>query len=394
MRMDAFSVAIALAFLLSPASAVADEADWVPETAAQSQLRSAATAAVDAGQFDQAAELMEGYLQLGATDLGYLELANLRTAQGRCDAAAAALDAASSAPRSAVITSDQVADRTRRVRGELALNCEGTVEPEVLYELGLEYFEGRAWTKAARAFVLAFDDDPNTILAYNAARSFEYAGDLDRAVEFYEKALGLDPDADLRDRLERTLERLSNLRARTVEGEEVGLLDVSSRPGGAIVRVDGIVVGQTPYQAAHPVGAYEITVESEGFSEYERDVELASGDEVVIDVTLSPSGRFWTWFSLAGTLATTAGGVGLGLLAQAALDDANDPVTRRDPDAFASATDRGRVLSGTSVALYAVSAVGAALTVWFYYAETPSAIDRGAVTVTVGPQWVGLQFDW
>ncbi len=353
MRSHASALSGVFVLLFFVFAAHAQDGARADETAAQIQLRASAASASEQGQYLQAAELMEGYLQLGPTDLGYLELAAARIAAGQCNAAGTALDAAAAAPRATVITADQAADRTRRVRGELALSCEGAVDPEVLYELGLEFFADRMWTKAARAFELAFLDDPNTILAYNAGRSFEYAGDLDKAVAYYEKALELGPDDALRDRLERTLERLGNLQARTGNGEEVGLVDVASRPSGAIVRIDGVVVGQTPYQAAHPVGAYEISVAAEGYGDYERDVVLEAGKEIVVDVSLNPAGRYWTWISLAGTLATAAGGVGLGLLADNALSEARDPVVRRDPAAFADATDSGRAFAGTSIALYA-----------------------------------------
>jgi tetratricopeptide (TPR) repeat protein len=394
MRSHASALAVLSTLCLLTVPCLAQDRPRVDESAAQIQLRTSATTAASAGQHLQAAELLEGYLQLGPNDLGYLELAAARIAAGQCESASAALAAAAAAPRASVITTEQAADRTRRVQGELALGCEGAVDPEVLYELGVEYFADRKWTKAARAFELAFGDDPNTVLAYNAGRSFEYAGDLERAVVYYEKALELDPDPELRDRLERTLERLGNLRARTEQGEEVGLVDVSSRPKGAIVRINGVVVGQTPYQAAHPVGEYEITVEAEGFGDYERDVVLESGKEVVVDVALNPASRYWTWVSLAGTLATAAGGVGLGLLADSALTEARDPETRRDPAAFSDATDRGRALAGSSIALYAAASVGAILTVWLYVVETPEAADNAALSVLIGPQWVGLQFDW
>lgn len=394
MRTHATALACAISITFLPCFSGAQERATAEESAAQTQLRASAAAAFEAGRPEEAVELLQGYLQLGPTDVAYIDLGAAQIAAGQCEQAAASLDAAAFSPRLAAISEEQVADRLGRARGELALSCAGAVEPEVLYALGLEYFEQRNWLRAAKAFRLAFEDDPNTILAYNAGRSFEYAGDLDNAVAFYQKALDLDPDADLKDRIERTLERLGNLQARTTTGEEVGLLDVASKPSGALVKVDGVVVGETPYQAAHPVGTYEVSVELEGFSDYERDVELEASKEVIIDVQLSASGRFWTWISLASTLATAGGGVGLGLLAENALSDARDPVTRRDPGAFQDATDRGRILSGTSIALYSVAAVGAALTVWLYFIEAPDPLDRGAARVTVGPQYIGFAFDW
>jgi hypothetical protein len=82
-------------------------------------------------------------------------------------------------------------------------------------------------------------------------------------------------------------------------------LRIRSNVGGAIVRVDGRVLGETPLRADVAAGPHEVRVEANGHVAQELTVEVPEGQEVDREVTL---------VAVAGTAdrrppAATGGGV-------------------------------------------------------------------------------------
>ncbi|MFT6400143.1 MAG: hypothetical protein ACJAYU_004913, partial [Bradymonadia bacterium] len=67
-------------------------------------------------------------------------------------------------------------------------------------------------------------------------------------------------------------------------------LSVTSVPPGAELRVDGVLVGTTPYGGTLGVGSYDLTLRFEGYYELESEVELRAID--FLDVSLELERRF------------------------------------------------------------------------------------------------------
>ncbi len=365
---------------------------------AQESLLKAAREAAEARDHDKALEILRGLLQLGEIDVAYIEEARNHLALGRCDEAEASLAKASAAKATMALSAEELQAALAAIEEDMALNCQGKANAAQLYNLGLDYFAKREWDKAAQAFELALEIDPNPTLAHNAGRSHEYAGHLDKAEVLYQRALDLGPDDEIRDRVERNLERLSNLReqlgARANDG--TGLLEVNSEPSGAIVRVDGVAVGQTPFQQAVAPGTFAVTLSLEGHAERSQQVELEAGREVVLSVTLEPDGRVWTWVGLGTTAALLAGGVTFGVLAQNDLDTINEAGGKRDPD-FESIRDRGQAFSNISLGLYLSAAAAAVASGVFFAVESPeepaaatAADPEARLRLILAPDFIGI----
>lgn len=89
----------------------------------------------------------------------------------------------------------------------------------------------------------------------------------------------------------------------------------TSEPEGAVVRVDGEIVGTTPLERALPAGKHIVRVEAEGYIALEREVVFVEGAQEQVDFTLDPlpsvlPAARWGWASLSvGLLALGGGGV-------------------------------------------------------------------------------------
>lgn len=68
-----------------------------------------------------------------------------------------------------------------------------------------------------------------------------------------------------------------------------GTLTVSSEPSGAELRVDGQVAGVTPDSVSVPGGGHIIEVSLEGHRTAQRRITVPSGQQITVDVPLTPS---------------------------------------------------------------------------------------------------------
>jgi tetratricopeptide (TPR) repeat protein len=371
-----------------------DAQDRVNLGPAQAPLYRAAIEAREQGDHEKALEILKGLLALGDLDIGHLEASLNHIELGQCDEAEASLEKALLSDRSKVMTSQEVEAKISAMKKDLQLNCGGKANAQQLYELGLDYFENREWLKAAQAFELALASDENATLAHNTGRSYEYAGNLDKAHRYYLLALKLAPNDGLKDRFERNIERLENLRGQMTSNETMAsLLEISSQPSGAIVRLDGVALGQTPFQQAAAPGTYAVSVELEGYTTKTQSISLEPGREVVLNMELEPEGRVWTWISLSTSIAFAAGGVTLGVLAKQDLDEVTSVEGKRSAD-FDDIQARGRFLSNLSLGLFVTSALTAIATgVFFVYEDPTKNMEAGTartLEVIIGPDFVGV----
>jgi tetratricopeptide (TPR) repeat protein len=374
-HLTAASAAVTLALVL-PATASAQEKATKP-SAAQQQLRRSALEAWDKREPREVIELLQGYLQIGETSIAWTELARAQMSLGQCPDTREALDRAAAAPLSTEASAQEVQTLRDQVEEQYTLRCTNAASPEQLYQLGLNNFQERRWLEAAQAFGLAFAQDPDPTLAYNVARSYEYAGDLDQAEAFYNKALELGPEPDLERKVRDTLERLGNIRADLGAGgrepkEGLGLLEVRTEPAGAIVRVDGKVVGETPLSTAWPAGELSLVITREGFQEVRKRYTLEPGKEVVLDTRLDSAHRFWTWIVLGGAASFAGSGVGFGLAAQEKLEDAKGAESLRDEALFQDLKDEGETYAWLSLGSYTLAGLALGGAVVLYFVEDPT----------------------
>ncbi|MBH25290.1 MAG: hypothetical protein CMH57_12735 [Myxococcales bacterium] len=270
------------------------------------------------------------------------------------------------------------------------------ISAEDLYQLARQHFEERKWEQAAQAFALALERDPNPILAYNVARSYEYSGDLDKAEVYYLEALKLNPDKELRSLVNTSLERVSNIKSQLGSSKKnVGLLDITTTPEGAQIVINGRdMETNTPYQAAHPSGPIDLELKLDGFETYSRSFDLEPGREIVVDTDLRRTGRVWTWVAMGTGAALLGGGIWTGIIAQDRLDIVNSTEGKRRED-YEDVKSEGESYALTSVILYSAGAAALITAGYLYFHEVPEQPEEGdasaqQIELRLGPDFVGV----
>jgi TolB-like protein len=93
-----------------------------------------------------------------------------------------------------------------------------------------------------------------------------------------------------------------------------GVFTLTSEPAGAVVPLDGEIVGTTPIERRMVPGKHVLRVSSEGFISIEREVTFVEGlsEDLSISLEKLPSrlpSRPWGWVSLGAGVATLSGGI-------------------------------------------------------------------------------------
>jgi len=90
--------------------------------------------------------------------------------------------------------------------------------------------------------------------------------------------------------LETLTQQIDNIReplAAAMEAEAPGApLTITSRPEQAVVRVDGDVVGSTPYAGEIKTGQHRLTLNREGYRESSQDLGVTTLDPIALDFRL------------------------------------------------------------------------------------------------------------
>jgi hypothetical protein len=83
----------------------------------------------------------------------------------------------------------------------------------------------------------------------------------------------------------------------------VGTLRVASTPPGARVFVEGEseLLGTTPLEAEHPIGAVRLRIEYDGYAEQERSARIEEGAVASLDVTLRRAASTIAALTVRGT---------------------------------------------------------------------------------------------
>jgi hypothetical protein len=131
-------------------------------------------------------------------------------------------------------------------------------------------------------------------------------GDCRRALVHLEGFLSRVPADDAR---VAELVRLRELCQRT------GELRVESSPPKASLRIDGAIVGATPYRARSlRAGPHVLVADKPGFASQRREVVVAAGGELDVRFALSPvrapvTRRWWFWAAVGGVALTATAAI-------------------------------------------------------------------------------------
>lgn len=261
------------------------------------------------------------------------------------------------------------------------------------YELGYEALQAERYEEALDHYVLSYDLIPRPRTLFNIAVAEEMLGQLEDALRHYEQFIedAEDRDADFKKQAEAKVAQLSRRIGVDVDADppgpsvpveppppatidpvvlerppvgDSGILRVHSNIAGAMVSVDGLVVGTTAQIAGddgdgagfrHEVdpGEHDIIIERTGARTWHQRLHVAPGETVRVNVAFRDTHvsrtSALTW-GLAGLgVASIATG---GVLGTVALRD----VTSDDPDDHGRGKTRALVtdvlIVGGAVALY------------------------------------------
>ncbi|MCA9719423.1 MAG: PEGA domain-containing protein [Myxococcales bacterium] len=93
-----------------------------------------------------------------------------------------------------------------------------------------------------------------------------------------------------------------------------GIFSLTSEPAGALVTLDGEIIGATPLERPTVAGKHVLRVSAEGFIAIEREVTFVEGVSEELNIKLEPlpsklPSRPWGWVSLGFGVAALGGGV-------------------------------------------------------------------------------------
>jgi len=153
------------------------------------------------------------------------------------------------------------------------------------FRKGAELYRAERFREAAAEFEVAYRLKPHGAIHYNVAQCRERLGEWPGALRSYVDYLREVPEATDRAAVRASMQRLEE---RLASAGAQALL-VYSDPLGAEVRLDGKPRGRTPFHTVLPPGGYALSLALEGHEPAERDLTLAPGTALVVDVPLAPA---------------------------------------------------------------------------------------------------------
>jgi tetratricopeptide (TPR) repeat protein len=272
-------------------------------------------------------------------------------------------------------------------------------EAESHFKRGVGFYQEADFKAALVEFKRAYELSKNWRLLYNVAQAQYQAHDYAEALASFEKFLADGGDKVPRQRHAEVEKEISRLRART------GRLTVRANAPDATVTIDDEVVGPPPVTRNVAVGARRVTVKKDGYQAWSRSVEVASGDDRLVEAVLepvvatgnqapapsppepTPSRRFpWEAWTVTGVL--TAGAVTTGILAFDAaskLDTAKNRLDVTDTELH-DASKRVKTF-GLVTDLLAVGAIGSGVLSLYLTLKAPADAEK-ATALRVSP-WPG-----
>lgn len=178
---------------------------------------------------------------------------------------------------------------------------------QVHLDRGVTAFRAGDFARAHHEFAAAHElapDKPNPFrwLAFAQVQLGDCAAALANIAQFVTRVAPDDP------RLAE-LGRLRALCART------GALHVTSRPAAVALRIDGALVGTTPFHGlSMRAGRHVVSAERKGYGTASRAVEVPAGGRIAVELALAPASaprplvrRPWFWVAVVGAAVTVAG---------------------------------------------------------------------------------------
>jgi tetratricopeptide (TPR) repeat protein len=251
------------------------------------------------------------------------------------------------------------------------------------FERGAALYRAGDFRAALAAFEAAQARAPAPQALFNIARCQEQLGQLADAVDSYNAYLAAAPDAPDRAAVGA---RIEELRARLpLEAS----LRISVEPPSPVA-VDGVPAGTSPVSVRLAPGTHRVRAAQDGYQPLEREVELAPGGRVQLELSLvalaplerAPEAavhdrvaplpktqpRRWTWVATGLAAVSLAAGITFGVSAHQAQDTLKDG-TRRSPDQVQQVYDTAVARSNAANGFYAAAGIAGAAAIALFFLE-------------------------
>jgi len=251
------------------------------------------------------------------------------------------------------------------------------------FERGAALYRAGDFRAALAAFEAAQARAPAPQSLFNIARCQERLGQLADAVDSYTAYLAAAPDAPDRAAVS---SRVQELRARLpLEAS----LRISVEPPSPVA-VDGEPAGTSPVSVRLAPGMHRVRAAQDGYQPLEREVELAPGGRVQLELSLVPIAplerapeaavrdkvaplprtqpRRWTWVATGLSAVSLAAGITFGVSAHQAEDTLKDG-TPRSPDQVQQVYDTAVARSNAANGFYAAAGIAGAAAIALFFLE-------------------------
>lgn len=153
---------------------------------------------------------------------------------------------------------------------------------ELLDEGEAAYQQGD-YDRAAARFHEVHNLFPHPSVSYRLAQTYDELDDKERALQYYNHFLDLEPDAAERDDIETRIDELE------AAIDEISFIRVESIPVGASIYVgdrETVPVGETPEPVTLEPGDHEIIVDKQGYESDAETITVREGDDRIVQFEL------------------------------------------------------------------------------------------------------------
>ena len=163
-----------------------------------------------------------------------------------------------------------------------AVNTPETKKARELFAAAQRLYEQKRFAEAIEKFEAAYAAKPHPVIHYNIGRCYEELGQVGPAVKEYKTYLRLSPEARDRDQVADTIAVLE----RKLRGQGLQQLTIAVEPQGAVIEVDGKVIGQSPVTVEVTIGTHHLGASLDGYEPFGRSVSVAPGQASELNVSL------------------------------------------------------------------------------------------------------------
>jgi tetratricopeptide (TPR) repeat protein len=268
------------------------------------------------------------------------------------------------------------------------------------FEAGVAAYEEGRYRDAVERFKEADELAPSPLLSFNIAKVYERMADNRNALASYRAYLRRLPNASNREAVQGRISALE----RTLTESGVQQLTTLSTPAGAIVSIDNVTRGVTPWTGELIPGPHTLALRLNGYRESVTEIELPAEHAIDIETPLvagaepvlpppaesgsaadtapsaaassmplvdasSPIPRWWTWAMFGGSAAAFIG-AGVFELSRSGLEDEarKSPIQVEHEQKFEAMESRqtsARVFLGVGI----VAALAGGVSLYFDYRE-------------------------